>query len=155
MKETIDAFVASRKIALVGASPNKDNFGLGLMKELIKEGREVFPVNPNYEEINGTPCYYSVAALPIEVENVVILVNPDLAIEITKQCIESSIKRVWLFQGFGKGSFSNEALEILKENKIDYVYGFCPMMFMGKGFHKFHYWLKSTFSKQPPEFSMN
>lgn len=154
MKETIDAFVASKDIAIVGASPNAGNFGLGLIKELKKEGRSVYPVNPGYDEIEGDKCYHSVADLPAEVENVVIVVNPSLSAEIAEQCVKSHVKRVWLHQGVGNGAFSKEALDILKKNQLEYVYGFCPMMFMGKGFHKFHYWMKRTFGKKPVELKM-
>jgi predicted CoA-binding protein len=155
MNETIDAFVATEKIAIVGASPNKDNFGLGLMKELKKEGRKVYPVNPKYEEVDGEQTYPTVADLPDGVENVLIVVNPEVAVDIARQCVEAGIKRVWLHQGVGKGSFSTEAVDLLKENGVEYVYGFCPMMFIGKGFHKFHFWLRKNFGKKPAEFSMN
>ena len=154
MKETIDAFVAAKHIAIVGASPKSDNFGLGLIKELKKEGRSLYPVNPNCEEVAGEKCYPDVAALPSEVENVVVVVNAKLSAEIAEQCANSHVKRVWLHQGVGNGSFSKEALDVLKKNNLDYVYGYCPMMFMGKGFHKFHYWMKRTFGKTPVELKM-
>lgn len=155
MNKTIEAFIAADEIAIVGASPKKDNFGLGLMKELKKEGRTVIPVNPNYEEVEGEKTVASVADLPKTVENVLVVVNPQLAVQIAKECVEAGIKRVWLHQGVGKGSFSTEALDILKSNKVEYVYGFCPMMFIGKGLHKFHFWMRRNFGKKPAEFSLN
>ncbi len=39
-----------------------------------------------------------------------------------------------------------------KENDIEVVYGFCPMMFMGEGMHKFHFWIRKTFGKLPAEY---
>ncbi len=155
MKQTIDAFIAADKIAIVGASPRPGNFGLGLMKELKKEGYTVYPVNPKCNEIEGEKCYPTVADLPEGVENVLVVVNPALAEEIAQQCVNSGIKRVWLHQGAGKGSYSPKAIAILKDNKLEYVYGFCPMMFIGKGLHKFHFWMRKNLGKKPVEFSTN
>ena len=93
--------------------------------------------------------------LPESVENVILAVNPDRAVEIIGQASEAHIKRVWLNQGIGDGSFSEEGLNLLKEKNLEYVYGFCPMMFFGKGIHKFHYWMRRNLGKTPAEFSMN
>ena len=69
MKNIIQAFLDSAKIAIAGASPNKDNFGLYLMTELEKRGKEIFPVNPKYEQINGKACMPTVKDLPGDVES--------------------------------------------------------------------------------------
>ncbi len=54
MKETIQAFLDDKKVAIVGASPNKDNFGRSLMTELSKRSTIPIPVNPKYEEVEGS-----------------------------------------------------------------------------------------------------
>ena len=56
MRDTIQAFLDSKKVAIVGASPNRDNFGRSLMEELKKKDYEVIPVNPKYEEVEGIAC---------------------------------------------------------------------------------------------------
>ncbi len=155
MKKTIDAFLKKKEIAVAGASVKKGNWGLTLMKELKKRGYTVYAVNPKYAEIENFSCYDSVKDLPKSVENVILAVNPDRAVEIIGQASESHIKRVWLNQGIGDGAFSEEGLALLKEKNMEYVYGFCPMMFFGKGFHKFHFWMRKNLGKTPVEFSMD
>ena len=154
MKDIIQAFLDSAKIAIAGASPNKGNFGLSLMTELEKRGKEIFPVNPKYQQINGKACLPTVKDLPADVESLILAVPPALTEEIVEQCIESGIKRVWMVRGVGKGAHSEKAQRICEENHIDVVHGFCPLMFFGEGMHKFHFWLRKNFGKMPAEYQL-
>ena len=142
-------------MAIVGVSPRKENWGKALMVELEKLEYKVLPVNPKFDKIEDEKCYSSVADLPEEIENVIIAVNPELAEALIDQFEGSSVKRVWFQRGMGKGSYSEKAAEKLKEYKIEVIHGFCPMMFAGGGFHKFHFWLRKNLGKTPAEFSVN
>lgn len=155
MKKTIQEFLDHKKVAIAGASPKKENFGLFLKKELEKRGNQVFPVNPIYHEIEGAECCASVKDLPADVENLIMAVPPKLSEKIAQQLVGSGIKRVWMIKGVGKGAYSEKAHRLLRENKIDVIYGFCPMMFYGQGMHKFHFRLRKIFAKLPPEFHMS
>jgi predicted CoA-binding protein len=155
MKKTIQSFLDSDKIAIAGVSPKKDNFGRSLMIELEKNGREIFPVNPKYDQIEGKSSLKSVSELPADVESLILAVPPELTEEIVDQCIGSGIKRVWMVKGMGKGAYSEKAHSTCKENKIEVVYGFCPLMFFGSGGHKFHFWLRKTVGKLPVEFRLS
>lgn len=155
MNQTIDAFLENKEIAIVGVSPRKENWGLMLMKELHKKAYKVYPVNPKYSEVEGVKFINSLSDLPSNVENVIIAVNHKLACEIIKQIDGTGIKRVWLNQGIGQGAYSLEAVDLLKQSKLEYVYGFCPMMFFGSGMHKFHFWIRKNLGKIPVEFSKN
>ena len=155
MKNIIQAFIDQKSLAIAGASNNKDNFGRSLMAELAKKEYELYAVNPNCEEVEGRPCLPSVRELPAEVENLILAVPSHLSEKIVKQCIGSSIKRVWMIKGVGKGSYSEKAFKICQENQIDVVYGFCPLMFLGDGMHKFHFWLRKSFGKLPREYILS
>lgn len=152
MRQTIQSFLDNKKVAIAGASPKKDNFGLYLMKELAKLGNEVYPVNPRYEEVEGTKCISSIKDLPSDVENLILAVPPELSEELAGQLAGTGIRRVWMVKGMGKGAYSEKAHANCKENQIEVVYGFCPMMFYGGGGHKFHHWLRKTFGKLPGEY---
>lgn len=152
MQDLIDKFLSDKNMAIVGVSPRKENWGKALMVELEKSEYKILPVNPKYEEIEGEKCYPSVADLPKEIENAIIAVKPEIAESIIDQFEGSSIKRVWFQRGMGKGSYSEEAAGKLRENGIEVIYGFCPMMFAGNGFHKFHFWLRKNLGKTPAEY---
>ena len=152
MKNIIQAFLDDKKIAIVGASPNKDNFGRSIMTELAKKEYNVFPVNPKYQEVERIATIPTVKELPKDVVNVILATPSSLSGEIVEQCIGTHVKRVWMIRGVGKGAYTEEAHEKCKENNIDVVYGFCPMMFLGDGIHKFHFWLRNRFGKMPAEY---
>lgn len=155
MKQTIEDFLKQKKVAIAGASPNKDNFGRSLMTELQKDGREVYPVNPRYREIEGTPCIGNIKELPEDVENLILAVPPALTDELVEHALGTGIKRIWMIKGMGKGAYSERAHKRCSENNIDVVYGFCPLMFYGSGMHRFHLWLRSTFGKVPDAYKLS
>ena len=61
--------LAPRSIALVGASTKLDVAGNDMVLQLLESGYQgrIYAVNPKYEEVEGVPCYPSLADLP-EVE---------------------------------------------------------------------------------------
>jgi len=155
MKKIIQAFVDHKKVAIAGASPKKDNFGKYLLTELTKLEKEVYPVNPHYDNVEGHTCIPSVKDLPADVENLILAVPPELCEEIAEQTVGTGIKRVWMVRGMGKGAYSEKAHNTCSENQIEVVYGFCPLMFYGGGGHKFHFWLRKTFGKVPGEYLLS
>lgn len=154
MKDIIQEFLKEKKVAIAGASGKKDNFGRSLMLELIKKDYEVFPVNPKCQEVEGRACVSTVKDLPGDVESVILAVPPSLTDEIVEQCIGTSIKRVWMIRGVGKGAYTEKAHQLCMDNNIKVVYGFCPLMFYGEGMHKFHFWMRKTFGKLPAEYQL-
>jgi predicted CoA-binding protein len=155
MKQTIQDFIDEKKIAIVGASNNRENFGLTLMKELAKSGVEVLPVNPRYQEVYGISCVSTVKELPQEFRSVILAVPSTLTDDIVEECIGTQIERIWMIQGVGRGSYSETAHHTCKENHIEVVYGFCPLMFLGGGVHRFHGWIRKTFGKVPVEYKLS
>jgi acetate---CoA ligase (ADP-forming) len=55
----------------VGASPKPDTVGNGMIRGLLGGGLKgrIYPINPNYAEIEGMRCYRSLAELPEQVEH--------------------------------------------------------------------------------------
>ena len=155
MKETIQAFLEDSNVAVAGASNRKENFGRSILTELTKKGYSVHPVNPKCEEIQGRPCVPSVKELPPEVSSLILAVPSSLSEEILEQCKGTPIRRVWMIKGVGRGAYSEQAVQLCKENNIEVVHGFCPMMFFGKGMHKFHFWMRKNFSSLPEEYYLN
>lgn len=154
MEEIIRDFLNIKTVALAGASDNPKKWGNTLLKELIKKGYTVYPVNPKTKEILGKKCYPSVKELPHEVENLIIAVPKDITEQVVKECPGTGIKRIWMQKGFGgEGSTSVEAVKFCKENGIDFVYDLCPMMFIPPvGFHNIHSFFKKLFGTFPKEY---
>jgi acyl-CoA synthetase (NDP forming) len=66
--------LAPESIALVGASPKFESVGNGMIRALREGnfGGRIYLINPNYQEIDGLPCYSDLAALPETVDHVVL-----------------------------------------------------------------------------------
>jgi len=155
MKAIIEKFVSDKNIALIGVSANKQKFGNALLHELTKKGYTVFPVHPMLGEVEGIKCFPDIKTLPENVTNLVVVVNSLATEQLIPQLKSSSIKRIWMHRGVGKGSGSAAAIESCKESGIEVVYGFCPMMFFNpSGIHSFHFWMRKKFGKIPAEFAL-
>ena len=102
-KEFLDR---GNKIAVVGATVNKEKFGYKVYKAVKGLGFTVYPVNPKYEEIDGDKCYSSLKDLPEKPDVVITVVPPRVTEKIVRQCKELGIKRVWM----QPGSESEEAI---------------------------------------------
>ena len=154
MKRIIDAFVADKKIAVVGVSRDKQKWGHMLFTELRKKGYTVYPVNPNAEEIEGITCYPSVNSLPPEVENVIISVPAATAEQVLSEISGGNVKRVWLHKGGGTGASSPRTVELAREKGLETVYDFCPLMFFPPvGAHGIHRFFKKLFGGYPKDYS--
>jgi len=154
MKAIIEKFVGDKNIALIGVSMNKQKFGNFLLNELTKKGFTVFPVHPLLSDVEAIKCYPNVKSLPDHVTNLILVVNPKATEQIISKLKDSPIQRVWMHCGTGKGSGSASAIEACKENGLEVVHGFCPMMlFSPSGMHSFHFWMRKKFGKVPAEFN--
>jgi len=76
------AMLEARSVALVGASPRPGTFGRRMAEEAAKSASRprIYPVNPKYAELDGRPCFPSLAELP-EAVDLALLAVPDAALE--------------------------------------------------------------------------
>ena len=128
-KASIDRFLQCERLAFVGVSRNPKEFANAVYREFRDRGYQMFPVNPNTDEVDGVRCYRTIAELP-DVEGAVVMVPAAGAKEVVEQCAARGIKRVWLHRGAGRGSVSDEAVEAAHAAGIDVVDGACPLMFL-------------------------
>lgn len=88
-------FFDPSSIAVVGASIHKR--GHQIVQNLVSgyEGA-IYPVNPNYTEIDGIPCFPSIEAIPHPVDMAIILV-PALAVPaLIEACARKGVLRVMI-----------------------------------------------------------
>ena len=56
----------------------------------------MYPVNPKYRELEGLPCYPSVAAIPYPVEMVILLVPARFTLQILEECAAKGVRGVMI-----------------------------------------------------------
>ena len=146
-RATVDDFLAQRTLAVVGVSREGRKFGNMAFRELRNKEYQVFPVNPNAEEVEGEPCYPSLQALPQEVSGVLIVVPPEQTEQVVRDAAEAGIRRVWMQQG----AESEGAIRFCEEQGIRAVHGECILMFAEPtGFgHRMHRWVWGLLGKLP------
>jgi len=66
VKHHLDPLLRPRSVAVVGASARTDSLGEWALRNLGLGGYpgHIYPVNPNYDELQGHRCYASLADLP-------------------------------------------------------------------------------------------
>ncbi len=130
IKEAADEFLASKRIAVTGVSRTPRDHGANVVfKRLRDRGYEVFPVNPNADEVEGVRSYHDLHSVPGGVDAVVIGTRPEIADDTMRECAELGIKHAWMHRGPGGGSVSATATEYGREHGITVIDGGCPCMF--------------------------
>ncbi len=113
------------KIGIVGATQNKYKYGYKVLKSLINKGyTDIFPVNPNYPEIEGLKCYSNLADIPEDLDLVVFIIPPQVGIKVLEEVLMKNIKNVW----FQPGAESEEIEGFCKSNNLNYSFYNCIMV---------------------------
>lgn len=129
LDQAAQEFLDFKRIAVAGVSRKGDVAANIVYKKLRTSGYQVFPVNPNADEVEGDKCYPDLSSIPVGVEGVVIATHPDITPEIVEECGKLGINHVWMHRAFGQGSINNDAINRCKELGILVIPGSCPMMF--------------------------
>jgi len=135
----IESFLASGRIAVVGASPDPKQFGNVVYRELRDHGHDVVAVHPRATEVAGDPCYAELVDVPGELDGVLVMVRGGAA-DVVRAAVARGVPRVWLFRGLGPGAVTAEALAACDEAGVELVAGACPLMFLEPvgGVHRLH-----------------
>jgi len=106
----MDEFFDPAGVAVVGASSRPGKIGYEILKNVVSSSSEVYPVNPNAEQILGRKCYPSVSAIEGKVELAVVAVPSEKILDVVEDCGKKGVKAMVIISG-GFGEVGNEALE--------------------------------------------
>ncbi len=87
------------KIAIIGASKDKNKFSNKAIRAYKEKHHVVFPVNPHEKEIEGLTCYGNVADIPLEVDVASVYLPPEIGVKIVADIVKKGIKKVILNPG--------------------------------------------------------
>ncbi|MGC9221631.1 MAG: GNAT family N-acetyltransferase [Solirubrobacteraceae bacterium] len=90
----VQAFLAPRTVAVIGASERSGSVGAALTRNLLQDRftGEIFPVHPSAQTIAGLPAYRSVLDIDAELDLAVLAVNASRAIEVARQCAVAGVR---------------------------------------------------------------
>ena len=118
MPSSLTPFFNAKGVAVLGASSNPHKLSYGIVRNLLINGYhgEVYPVNPNADEILGKKVYATIADVPDPVE-LAVVVLPVTMIRETMQAIgDRGIKAVVIITG-GFKELGPDGAKVEKEVK--------------------------------------
>lgn len=106
----LGAFFRPQSVAVIGASSDPKKPGNIALKNMLAMGFKgrVFPINPREETVLGLPCYRSVLEIPEPVELGILLVSPELTLQVAAELAERKSRfhdvraAVCMTAGFGE-----------------------------------------------------
>lgn len=114
MPHPLDSFFAPDSIALIGASRDIEKIPGRLLSMLRKNeypGR-IYPINPNYPDIDGLKCYPSVADVGAPIDLAIIIIPARAVVGALEQCAAVGVKNaVIISSGFAEEGGDSAAMQ--------------------------------------------
>jgi len=145
LPESVAEFLSGKRLAVAGVSRNRAQAANAIYRKLRSSGYQVFAVNPNAAEVEGTVCYPDLGSVPEKLDGVVMAAHPRVAVDLVRQCAEAGIPRVWFHRSFGEGSVSLDAIRECENRGVRYIAGGCPLMYcepVDLGHRCIRWWLR-------------
>ncbi len=101
MTSKLSAFLTPRSIALVGAGERPTSSGGATMQLLIQSRYRgaIYPINPKGGTIFGFQAYTALRELPAPADLVVIVIRPDLILDVVEQAADCGHRNILILPG--------------------------------------------------------
>jgi len=128
MTKEIEEFLKAQAFGVVGASSDRSKYGNRVLRCYQEHGLKAVPVNPGEKEIEGTPCFASVADLPDDVTSISVITPPQVTEQIVEQAAKKGIMNVWM----QPGAESPRAVSFCRQHGINVIAdGSCILVVLG------------------------
>ncbi|MGY4316659.1 acetate--CoA ligase family protein [Bradyrhizobium sp. JR3.5] len=114
MPHPLETFFAPKSIALIGASRDHEKIPGRLLAMLRKNGYPggLYPINPNYDEIDGLKCFKSIADIGAPIDLAVIVIPARAVLPALEQCAAVGVKNaVIISSGFAEEGGDSAAMQ--------------------------------------------
>lgn len=118
--------MSGKKVAILGASPNKERYSYKAMEQLLEHNHEVFLVNKKYSTIEGRKVFSSLRDLKkvkdlndtnSHIDAITVYLRPEISSTLTQDILEIRPQIVI----FNPGSENSALQQTLEENKINVI----------------------------------
>ena len=89
----------SRRVAVIGASNDRQKYGNKAVRAFAAQGYDVVPVNPHETSIEGLATYPSVIAVPGTIDMATMYVPPEVGLQVIEDIARKKIPEVWFNPG--------------------------------------------------------
>ena len=119
------ALFEPKSVAIIGASTNPARIGGRPISYYLKAGfkGDIYPVNPNRDEIQGLKCYPDISAIPGSVDLAILAISATAVVGAVQACGEKGVKVIVLFSaGFAEIGEAGDVMQA-EVDKIAQQYG--------------------------------
>ncbi|MFZ5447367.1 MAG: GNAT family N-acetyltransferase [Thermodesulfobacteriota bacterium] len=103
-KSSLDAFFKPKAVAVIGASEKEQTIGGALVRNLLKDGfpGEIYPINRNYQEIQGLRAYPSTVEVKAPIDLAIIAIPIKDVADAMRECGQAGIGAAIIISAGGK-----------------------------------------------------
>ncbi|MEQ8211947.1 MAG: CoA-binding protein [Lacipirellulaceae bacterium] len=115
-------------VAIIGASSDRSKFGNKSVRAHLKQGYDVYPVNPKGGEIEGLTAYASIGEVPVEhLDRISLYVPPTVGEKLLPAIAEKGCDELWL----NPGSESEALVEAARQAGLEPIVA-CSIVDLGE-----------------------
>src|SRR3981081_3522267 len=110
----LDSFFAPSSIALIGASRDLDKIPGRLLSMLRKNEfpGKIYPINPNYADIDGLKCYQTISDIGQPIDLSIVIIPARAVLPALEQCAAAGVKHaVIISSGFAEEGGDSAAMQ--------------------------------------------
>jgi acetate---CoA ligase (ADP-forming) len=114
MPHPLDSFFSPESIALIGASRDLEKIPGRLLSMLRKNEfpGKLYPINPNYGDIDGLKCYPSIADIGQPIDLAIVIIPARAVLGALEQCAAAGVKNaVIISSGFAEEGGDSAAMQ--------------------------------------------
>lgn len=114
MSHPLDSFFAPDSIALIGASRDLEKIPGRLLSMLRKNEYpgKIYPINPNYGDIDGLRCYKSIGDVGQPIDLAIVIIPARAVLGALEQCAAAGVKNaVIISSGFAEEGGDSAAMQ--------------------------------------------
>ena len=88
------------RIMIIGASTNREKFGNKAVRAFLRQGHDVFPVNPRADVVEGVRCYRGIADVPGPIDRASLYLPPELGLDAVRAlAARGDVAELWVNPG--------------------------------------------------------
>jgi predicted CoA-binding protein len=150
MRDAGREFLARGRFALVGASRDEKSFSRYVLRELLRRGYDVVPVNVAAAEMEGRRCFARVQDVSPPVDAALLMTPRARTGGAVADCLAAGVRHVWMHRGGGPGAATPEAVARCQAAGIEPIVDLCPFMTLPHAgwFHQLHGVLRGVGRRQ-------
>jgi hypothetical protein len=115
-----------KSIAIIGASADRQKFGNQAVRAFLRQGFQVYPVNPKETEIEGLPVFKSIAEIPARPQLVSVYLPPAVLLNVLPAIAARGCDELWL----NPGTESDAVLALAEQLKLNVIQA-CSIVGLG------------------------